>query len=103
MFLLVLAAVVTSASQPSGSEGCVYSTARALEPSGEPARDVAAAVAAECDIRKGAPADSLAGQMSEANAQAYRRLDEEFAIVFVMRLRACRRTPGCNLAEVRAP
>lgn len=101
MIAWMIVAMMTFAGQPESSEGCINATSRALEPSAEPARDVAAAVAAECDVRKGAPAGSLAATMNGSQLQALRRLHQDSAIVFVMRLRACRRTPGCVLSNVR--
>lgn len=99
---ILAVAVAGQAAQP-GSPDCVRSLAAEWEASGEPAADIARAVAIECD-RRGAHPISLDGfdivRQNRLRA-SYRGIFEQNALAVVVRLRACRRTPGCDIREVR--
>lgn len=103
MIYVLATALVSLASQASDQRGsdCVRTLASEWEASGEPARDVARAVAIECWARDNAeppPLGSLAAQPGalETLQRAYFDIAEGQALALIMRIRTCRRTTTCN-------
>lgn len=106
MIEALIAATLLASQQDQRPADCVSSLARAWEVSGEAAADVAAAVAAACDTTfDQAPANSVLGrtdfEQRRRLSEDSRRLIHGAALVLVVRLRACRRTPSCALESIR--
>lgn len=105
MIDLLVALALATGSQEQGPPDCVRSYTLAFEVSGEPAGDVADAVAIACDItREQVHPDSPLGRASletrEQISQLGRRLTKDLALVLVIRIRTCRRTAGCDINTV---
>lgn len=105
MLTIILAGALAATAEAQPGD-CVRATARALEVSGEPSADVARAVAAACDNSfKIGPAGSLDSAMTlderKQMSADFRHIAGDNALLFILRLRACRKTSGCALSSVR--
>lgn len=103
MLTILLAASLMGA-QETHPEPCTRTAARLYEVSGEPAVDVAQAVALVCEDKSVPPVDSLFWRMSLEQQKQARDLKRELtrneALVYVMGLRTCRKTIGCKLSSI---
>lgn len=103
MLYLVAAASVFAVPLPNQNRNeCLLSIATQLEASGEEAPVVANATVTACskdDVTSGK--DSYWAMMTEEQRQAMQRLSQQIAydraLLRVVRIRACRKTPGCSL------
>lgn len=85
---------------------CLWDAARDLEPSGEPTAGVVDAAFSAC--RSAEPQIRPGSRLASLNSEGQQRVLGEMAALvredlglFVMRLRACRNTAGCDLSTVR--
>lgn len=85
---------------------CLWDAARDLEPSGEPTVGVVDAAFSAC--RSAEPQAGPGSRLASLNSEGQQRVLGEMAALlredlglYVMRLRACRNTAGCDLTTVR--
>ena len=84
---------------------CLTEIATALEPTGERAGDVASATVTACAATRAAvQPGSLYSQMTQEQKEHSDRLQDQLefgtALLIVVRIRACRRTPGCTVGRL---
>lgn len=109
--LIALAMAAALQSAPATDEGrepyaaCLWDTVDRLEPSGEPARMVVDASFTACRPLEPqpTPGSRLASMSPEGQAtvlSTFRALATEDLILRVTRVRACRNTAGCRIADL---
>lgn len=101
MLALLVLATLGGATPEQSREHCLRSVATELEVSGETPGEVAAATMTACaKTKEPAPPGSLLATMSRADRIEFeRRMDKadyDDILLGVVRLRACRKTPGCK-------
>lgn len=106
---MLLSAVIAAAfgvmSPGQSHEVCLRTVAASLEVSGEAPRDVASATVSACVAAERQPAPgSLMAQMPPERLMEVVRLRRELSrdevALFVVRVRACRKTQGCDVRTV---
>lgn len=100
--LIALAGAFATATPGQSNRECVFALARALEPSGEEARLVAEAAVIGCvSTEPTAPPSSLFAAMPPEKQTELitlsRAITRENALLYIVRIRACRKTVGCDL------
>ena len=103
--LMALAGAFAIASPGQSNAECIATLARALEPSGEVAREVAEAAVTGCvSTEPIAPANSLFASLPpEKRAEIVnlgRSIARDNAVLYILRIRACRKTLGCDLGSL---
>lgn len=107
--ILMTVAAFAQASPGQSHPDCLMSVTRALEVSGEDARNVASAVVSACNptdpLASGpTPPDSLWAKMSvqlrTETIEFARELSRAEVVLMVVRLRACRRTLNCKVDAI---
>lgn len=99
--LIALAGAFATATPGQSTGACVLALARSLEPSGEEAGAVAEAAVAGCISTEtpAAPNSLFASLPPEQQVQtisAARAMERGKALLYVVRIRACRKTVGCD-------
>lgn len=102
--LTVTAAFATAAPDQKHTD-CLRSVATALEVSGEAASDVASAtinacIPAEAYSKLGSVGASMTSQDRQEITRALRQAFEVWTLERVVRLRACRKTKGCEISTL---
>jgi len=106
MLELLLASVVFASPQEGQShKECIETISSALEASGEPATVVAQATISACVTLEVKPtASNVLGSMTLEDRkeviETYRAAYERRIVLKIVRMRACRKTPGCSLAAL---
>ena len=108
MWWIILAAGFAQPLPGQSSSECLIEVATALEPSGDRAGDVASATVTACAVTRPAiQPGSLYSQMTREEREHTDRIqdqmDYEKALLTVIRLRACRKTPGCIISKLGRP
>ncbi len=103
MMLLALAAALAVAGDGQSRADCLRIVGRQLERSGDPAQDIAAATIVACERTELKPG-SLFPKMDFAHQQILldrmRHESREAVVLDIERVRACRKTPGCSIADL---
>lgn len=105
----VFAAALFAAPAPGqGYVECLTKTMAALEPSGEPATAIALATTTACAALETKPApDNRLGAMTPQDQREtlnfLRQVFSDRIVTHIVRLRACRHTPGCTPAMLPPP
>ncbi len=106
MFELLIASAVFAAPKDGQThKECVETISSALEASGEPATAIAQATIFACIPAEAKPtSSSILGQMTTEDRndilEYYRTVTERRVVLKIVRLRACRKTPGCSVAAL---
>ena len=103
MIEMLLASLVFAGPTVGQSYGdCLTSVSATLEPSNEPASDIARATIMACKSLEVKPtADNILGQMTPEDRKSktlmLRAAFEDELILRIVRYRACKKTVGCNV------
>ena len=104
--ILAFLALTASVAPTEGSPAldCLRSDATTLERSGDTPSEVARAVIADCippgGLRPDSPLGPMAPDEQKRVLDIVRQIYSDRIILRIERVRACRKTPGCNISRV---
>lgn len=101
MWVWLALATIGQAAPNQPHNDCLLSVASELEMSGDTASEIAAATVTACARNKEPPrSGSLLATMTPTDRAAFDRLEDKLdydsALLAVVRIRACRKAPGCR-------